>query len=66
VFQYKKKTKTASALIASLHFTNVLDKSNNRIMHIRYRNSADNTVENSSVFFLIRMYCLPSARACGQ
>jgi len=52
--------------MASLHFTNVLDKSNNRIMHIRYRNSADNTVRNSSVFFLIRMYWLPSARACGQ
>ena len=33
----------------------------------RYGDSVDNTVEqNSSVFSLIRMRRLPSARACGQ
>ena len=33
---------------------------------IRYEDSVDNTVqENSSVFALIRMRWLPSARACG-
>jgi len=36
----------------------------------RYGDSVDNTVstveENSSVFSLIRMRWLPSARACGQ
>jgi len=32
-----------------------------------YGDSADNTVEeNSSIFSLIRMRWLPSARACGQ
>ena len=34
---------------------------------IRYGDSVDNTVEeNSSIFSLIRMRWLPSARACGQ
>jgi len=34
---------------------------------IMYGDSADNTVdENSSVFSLIRMHWLLSARACGQ
>jgi len=37
------------------------------VCHLRYRDSVDNTVdENSSVFFLIGMRWLPSARACGQ
>jgi len=33
---------------------------------VRYGDSVDNTVENSSVFSLIRMHWLPSARACGH
>jgi len=38
-----------------------------RVCVLRYRDSVDNTVEeNSSVFSLVRMRWLPSARACGQ
>jgi len=34
---------------------------------LRYRDSVDDTVEeNSSVFSLIGMHWLPSARSCGQ
>jgi len=33
----------------------------------RYSDSVDNTVEeNSSIFSLIQMHWMPSARACGQ
>jgi len=36
------------------------------VCHLRYRDSVDNTVEENSIVFLIRMRWLPSARACGQ
>jgi len=39
---------------------------NIRYGDIRYEVSADNTAENSSVFSLIQMRWLLSARACGQ
>ena len=36
------------------------------MFNLRYGDSGDNTVENSSIFSLIQMCWLPSARACGQ
>ena len=50
---------------SSLHCVTVL--TDVMPMLVLYRDSVDNTVEeNSSVFSLIQMCWLPSARACGQ